>query len=395
MTVRASKDAAAPSRAQLQAAFAHSGEDFWDWDLEAEDLYMSPRLVASLGYRDGLAADAAMLLAQMLPPQDFASLRSHVVAVLRGEAPMLETTCWLRDHEGTGHLSIVRGGVAARRADGRVVRMLGTVANFSTTHRRFASLLDSSSPAAVSLVDGLQDPICLIDATGEIHQGNEAWRRYTAPRPGMPPAGNANYFALCAAARHRFPDPRVMMAGLRALLAGERATFEHDYAGAGGATPTWTLVRMFRSGESRAVVCHQDVTARRQAELAQAEERERLQLAITCLAEAILSTDSFGRVESLNPAAEDLTGWSLGDARGLDLQQVLTLVRPDTGARVDEVVRSCLYEGQTSPIPTGTLLRTRSGDLRPVAGSLAPLRNYRGQMSGAVIIARPTDEVAS
>ena len=91
-----------------------------------------------------------------------------------------------------------------------------------------------------------------------------------------------------------------------------------------------------------------DLTARKQAEenarrLAEEtaarqvahEERERLQVTLASIGDAVISTDAKGRVDFLNPVAEELVGWKSGEASGRTLEDVFRIVNEDTRQPVE------------------------------------------------------------
>src|SRR5581483_1423092 len=57
-----------------------------------------------------------------------------------------------------------------------------------------------------------------------------------------------------------------------------------------------------------------DVTDRKEAEAALFRERERAVVTLASIADAVITTDSRGIIEYMNPVAEALTGWSLAQA---------------------------------------------------------------------------------
>ncbi len=69
-----------------------------------------------------------------------------------------------------------------------------------------------------------------------------------------------------------------------------------------------------------------DITARKRAEQAVFAEKERAQVTLQSIGDAVISTDAHGRIEYINPVAETLTAWSLAEARGQPIGAVLKLV---------------------------------------------------------------------
>jgi diguanylate cyclase (GGDEF)-like protein len=64
-------------------------------------------------------------------------------------------------------------------------------------------------------------------------------------------------------------------------------------------------------------------------------ERERARVTLDSIGDAVLSTDVAGNVTYLNPAAEEMTGWTCDEARGRRLEEVLPLL----DATADHVLR--------------------------------------------------------
>ena len=73
-----------------------------------------------------------------------------------------------------------------------------------------------------------------------------------------------------------------------------------------------------------------DITERKRAEQAVFAEKERAQVTLQSIGDAVISTDADGRIEYINPVAESLTAWTLEEARGRPIGEVLSLVNEIT-----------------------------------------------------------------
>ena len=73
---------------------------------------------------------------------------------------------------------------------------------------------------------------------------------------------------------------------------------------------------------------------RREARLIQ-EQRERLHVTLASIGDAVISTDAEGRVDFLNPVAEELVGWKTEEAAGRTLDDVFRIVNEDTRQPVE------------------------------------------------------------
>ena len=116
------------------------------------------------------------------------------------------------------------------------------------------------------------------------------------------------------------------------------------------------------------------------------EREEWLSSTLRALGEGVISVDRTGAVMVANEAAEAWTGWSADEARGRTVHEVLLLVDAATGERVMATLDGVLAEGALGDIGSGVVLVAKTGERRPVEGSMAPIRNHQGEISGAVIV---------
>ncbi len=137
----------------------------------------------------------------------------------------------------------------------------------------------------------------------------------------------------------------------------------------------------------------EDVTERkaservlRDAEEALFEEKERAQVTLASIGDAVLVTDAAGDVTYLNPEAERLTGWSDEDAVGRPLTEVFRIVDGITLKTARNPAQQAIDEGRTVGLALGCLLVSRDGTTVPIEDSAAPIHNRAGGVTGAVIV---------
>ncbi|MBI2406746.1 MAG: PAS domain S-box protein [Gemmatimonadetes bacterium] len=135
-----------------------------------------------------------------------------------------------------------------------------------------------------------------------------------------------------------------------------------------------------------------DITGRHQIEEALRRSEERLTITLKSIGDAVLTTDAARQITQMNPVAERLTGWSVGEACGRPVDDVLQLVDERTRAPVKVPVHDVLTTGEARDLPVHTMLRTRDGREVPIADSAAPLRAADGSVSGAVLVFRDVTE---
>lgn len=115
------------------------------------------------------------------------------------------------------------------------------------------------------------------------------------------------------------------------------------------------------------------------------DREENLEITLNSIADAVIATDMDGCITRFNPAAEKLTGWSGVEAQGLPLQAVMK-VMDQSGRRLLQPTIAVLIEsGVFSTDITPVCLKSNDGKKRYIESSVAPIKNKKGQTTGAII----------
>jgi two-component system cell cycle sensor histidine kinase/response regulator CckA len=116
-------------------------------------------------------------------------------------------------------------------------------------------------------------------------------------------------------------------------------------------------------------------------------ERERwFSTTLKSIGDAVVSTDSLGRVTFMNPVAETLTGWSTTEARGRPVTEIVRVVDHATRARLEDPISTAIESGRLVQMD-GSLV-AREGFERAIEESAAPIVGDGGSTVGAVIVFR-------
>lgn len=128
------------------------------------------------------------------------------------------------------------------------------------------------------------------------------------------------------------------------------------------------------------------------AEAALRAALEQHRVTLQAIGDAVISTDIEGRVELMNPVAEELTGWTFEEARARDLAEVFQIFAEDTGAPVENPVARVIREHRVVGLANHTVLRSRDGREIPIADSGAPIHDEDGKVNGVVLVFRDQAE---
>jgi diguanylate cyclase (GGDEF)-like protein/PAS domain S-box-containing protein len=129
-----------------------------------------------------------------------------------------------------------------------------------------------------------------------------------------------------------------------------------------------------------------DITERKKAETAVFQAKERAQVTLQSIGDAVITTDSEGRIDYMNPVAESLTGWENREAESQLIGNVLTVIDELTREATESPVMRCLREGQLLGLTEHTVLVNRRGQEIAIQDSAAPIRDRAGNLIGAVMV---------
>jgi diguanylate cyclase (GGDEF)-like protein/PAS domain S-box-containing protein len=129
-----------------------------------------------------------------------------------------------------------------------------------------------------------------------------------------------------------------------------------------------------------------DISKRKVIELQLSAEKEKAQVTLQSIGDAVLTADSDGLVEYLNPVAEQLTGWTSAEAAGRPVSEVFKVVNETTRLPVDSPILRCLREGRTVELAEPTVLVNRRLQEIAIQDSAAPIRDRAGHLIGAVMV---------
>lgn len=121
-------------------------------------------------------------------------------------------------------------------------------------------------------------------------------------------------------------------------------------------------------------------------------QKELAEVTLHTIEDAVITVTVDGRVGSMNPAAENLTGWREDDARGRPLGKVFRTKRQSSSGDRPGPVAECLAEGRVVCLSGDALLIRRDGAEMSIEDSAVPLIDRNGKLSGCMLVFYNADD---
>ncbi|MDP1733766.1 MAG: PAS domain S-box protein [Sulfuritalea sp.] len=324
----------AESQQRMELALAGADLGLLDWDIPTGRILQNERFLAMLGYaQDELQIDPGVL-GLMIHPTDRALVGGMIKTHFKGETQRCEAECRFRHKNDHWLWVLARGKVVERDADGRALRMVGTVLDISERKQSEASLKAREARLA-NLIGSLQELVFVVDTEGRITE-------YHLPEsfdfPVRAESALGNYFAdalpdqlsdfVAEAIVGIFADAQARTHELAVLVNGRERFFQV------------TMSQLSGSGKyaSGFLALVRDVSERKRA-----EQEQRIAAIAFESQEGMAITDANGLILRINRAFTEITGYTADEAVG-QRTSILSSGRHDK-AFYEEMWRSIAESG--------------------------------------------------
>ena len=116
------------------------------------------------------------------------------------------------------------------------------------------------------------------------------------------------------------------------------------------------------------------------------DEKERAQVTLNSIGDAVISTGVSGQVTYLNIVAERMTGWPRAEGIGRPFMEIFHVVDGETRKLVENPMARAMRENKTVGLTPNSILIRRDGVEAAIEDSAAPIHDRRGQVTGAVMV---------
>lgn len=306
--------AALPAPAEL--ALEGTGLGIWDWDLTEGSLQVSAPLTEMMGFGSSGQGTALGEWREHIHPEDLEATQERLAAHLRGDTPVYRGEYRLRAKDGSYRHMLCRGHVVERQGDGTPHRMVGTLADITPQHEVMEQLR-AREAILNSTLTALGDGVVLHDMQGQVLLANEAAARlFGVTQAEMTSAPKASYKL-----RYQGEDGAAMP--IRDLTVTLTLASGKPHQGVVGVVHPdgkriWVMARSepVLAGspirQTGVVTTLADITHQRESE-------ENLRLADRVFdnsIEAVVITDTQGKILRVNPAFTTVTGYTPEEVLG-------------------------------------------------------------------------------
>jgi diguanylate cyclase (GGDEF)-like protein/PAS domain S-box-containing protein len=117
-------------------------------------------------------------------------------------------------------------------------------------------------------------------------------------------------------------------------------------------------------------------------------EKERAQVTLNSIGDAVVCTNISGKITFLNLIAEKMTGWSCQEAATRPMAEVLRILDATSHETTPNPMEMAVGQNRTVHLQSNCILIRRDGFEIPIEDCVSPIHDREGQATGAVIVFR-------
>ncbi len=129
-----------------------------------------------------------------------------------------------------------------------------------------------------------------------------------------------------------------------------------------------------------------------QVQVSLRESEQRWATTLASIGDAVIATDTSGKIAFMNGEAEKLTGWLLNETLSKPVKTVFNIINEQSRLEVESPIERVLREGMVVGLANHTVLIRKDDREVPIDDSGAPIKDQDGKTTGVVLIFRDITE---
>ena len=118
------------------------------------------------------------------------------------------------------------------------------------------------------------------------------------------------------------------------------------------------------------------------------QKEKNLRITLNSIGDAVIVTDTQGKIVRINPIASQLTGYEQIDAIGKPINEIFRIYNNKTGEEAENPIDKVLEQGKIVGLANDTVLKARDGEEYQIADSGSPIKDENENLIGVVLVFR-------
>lgn len=373
-------------RQRFNLVVESSNDGIWDWNVQTNSLYNSPRWKATLGFRDDELSPSLQTWSDQVHPDDFERVFETLQAHLRGETPLYRAEYRMRTKNGN-FIWVLDRGKARFDEDGQPIHFAGSLTDLTDSKKSKENFI-ASKERMRTILECMNEGVLVLDGNGDFLYANDSLLRISklsleqikkeAPRDPM-------WKVI-----HEDGSPCRMEEYPFHLTLQKKKAFRNECLGvyAPDNSLTWILVSaapIFQPHTdilTGVVTTITDITATKKWE----QQMRLTSQVFDNSQETIIITDTHKDIIAVNRAFETRTGFVEQDVTGQPLSTLLHSTNSPIADRIwSDVEEHGLWRGEIEAI-------RQNGDTYPALASVNIVKNQNNKITHYILLAADITE---
>lgn len=284
-------------------AIQGSRQGLWDWNLQTNDIYFSPRWKSLLGFNDFELRNHLDTLTEYVHPDDFSMLWAAIEAYLDKRSNFVECIHRMKHKDG-GYRWIMTRGAALWNAQEQPYRMVGTAVDI-TERKQLEEQLAETVTELATILDNSMVGIAYVRGDTVIRANNKLESILAYAHNELCQLSLSNLFPNTS-------DYNTLMNSAKEAFQRGNSYDCAQFLCTKNKQLLWCRIVSKPLENDASIWLVEDITLQKQAE-------QNLRLAVTVFeksASGIAVTDAQTRIQRVNPAFSKITGYSASELHG-------------------------------------------------------------------------------